>query len=98
MPTALKTRKREQVMNEEAKNEVVKMLTRHMNSIKSCMQSQIEYVKKQERLYMASLKNNTWHSLAHSARELAKGYDEIAFLEKEIKAIEERIADVEENY
>jgi ubiquinone biosynthesis protein UbiJ len=85
-------------MNEEAKNEVLKMLTRHMNSVKSRMQSQIEYVKKQERLYFASINDSGWGSLSHSARELAKNYDEIAVLEKEIKAIEERIADIKENY
>ena len=85
-------------MNEEAKNEVIKMLTRHMNSIKTRMQSQIDYVKKNERLYLASIKDNIWGSLSHSARELARGYDEIALLEKEVKAIEERIADIQENY
>jgi hypothetical protein len=85
-------------MNEEAKNEVIKMLTRHMNSIKTRMQSQIKFVKKSERLYFASIKDSGWRSLSHSARELAKGYDEIAFLENEIKAIEERIADIQENY
>ena len=86
-------------MNEEAKNEVVKMLTRHMNSVKSRMRSQIDYVKKNECLYFASIKeSSTWHSLSLMARELAKGYNEIEVLEREVWAIEERIADIKENY